>query len=75
MGGIDKLTIEDMRPVNQLHLKIALKGWDGKMFQEEIYWTINKIPTSRRLGTGTSDKSNTDDNCHKESRKRPDDVR
>ncbi len=39
-----KLTANDIQPVNQLHLKVELRTRDGQAFQEEIYWTINRVP-------------------------------
>lgn len=43
-GKSVKLSIPDLKPVNQVHLKLNLKDVQGKPFQEEIYWTINGIP-------------------------------
>jgi len=39
-----KLKIPKLRPVNQVHLQINLKNRQGKPFNEEIYWTINRVP-------------------------------
>ena len=45
-GKSVKLAIPSIQPVNQLHLRLKLKGIDGQPFAEEIYWTINAIPKS-----------------------------
>jgi len=39
-----KLTIPDIQPVNQVYIQLKLKARDGEDFQEEIYWTINRVP-------------------------------
>lgn len=39
-----KLTLDDVRPVHQLHIRLMLKGRNGAAFEEEIYWTINRVP-------------------------------
>jgi hypothetical protein len=39
-----KLTIPKIRPVNQLHLKLSVKDRDGVPLEEEVYWTINRVP-------------------------------
>jgi hypothetical protein len=39
-----RLVIPDIRPVNQLHLRLNLKGRDGEVLSEEIYWTIHRVP-------------------------------
>lgn len=38
------LNIPDLKPVNQVHLLLKLKAADGDDFEEEIYWTINRVP-------------------------------
>lgn len=38
------LNIPDLKPVNQVHVLLKLKGRDGQTFEEEIYWTINRLP-------------------------------
>ena len=38
------LTVPGLKPVNQVYLKLDLKGAQGKPFREEIYWTINGVP-------------------------------
>lgn len=43
-GNSVKLTVPDLKPVNQVHLKLNLKDVQGDPFQEEIYWTINGVP-------------------------------
>lgn len=43
-GKSVKLTVPDLKPVNQVHLKLNLKGRQGQQFREEIYWTINGVP-------------------------------
>ena len=42
-----KLVVPEIQPVNQLHLLVDLKDKDGVPFKEEIYWTINRVPTAR----------------------------
>jgi putative heme-binding domain-containing protein len=39
-----KLEIPTIHPVNQLYMRLNLKGRDGNVFEEEIYWTINIVP-------------------------------
>jgi putative heme-binding domain-containing protein len=41
-----KLNIPDLIPVNQVHLILKVKGSDNQPFEEEIYWTINRVPGS-----------------------------
>ncbi|QDV51807.1 DUF6797 domain-containing protein [Gimesia fumaroli] len=43
-GKSVKLTVPDLKPVNQVHLKLNLKDQQRKPFHEEIYWTINGVP-------------------------------
>jgi hypothetical protein len=43
-GESVKLVLGDIQPVNQVHLRVNLKSRDGQPFQEEIYWTINRVP-------------------------------
>jgi hypothetical protein len=38
---------KDVRPVDQLQLRLRLRGKDGELFQEEVLWTIHKV-TARR---------------------------
>ncbi|HEV7925446.1 MAG TPA: hypothetical protein VGR14_08830, partial [Verrucomicrobiae bacterium] len=38
------LTIPDVRPVNQVELRLNLKGADGSQFKELAYLTINAVP-------------------------------
>ncbi|MCS7468975.1 c-type cytochrome [Stieleria sp. ICT_E10.1] len=38
------LNIPDLEPVDQVHLLLKLKARDGEAFEEEIYWTINRVP-------------------------------
>ncbi len=40
-----KLNIRDMIPADQVQLKIRIKAADGTDFAEELYWTINHVPT------------------------------
>lgn len=37
------LNVPDLQPVNQVHLLLKIKARDGKDFEEEIYWTINRV--------------------------------
>lgn len=39
-----KLIVPGIQPVNQVHLRLNLKSETGAPFQEEIYWTINRVP-------------------------------
>ena len=41
------LVVSNLQPVHQLHLIVRLKDSEGKPFEEEIYWTINRVPKSR----------------------------
>lgn len=38
------LRLSDLRPVNQLHLKLDVNDSNGEPFSEEVYWTINRLP-------------------------------
>ena len=38
---------KDVRPVDQLQLRLLLRGEDGELFQEEVLWTIHKVPAVR----------------------------
>ncbi|NNE01000.1 MAG: hypothetical protein HKN47_27100, partial [Pirellulaceae bacterium] len=44
-GKSVKLLVPDIQPVDQVHLILRLKDADGKRFEEEIYWTINRVPS------------------------------
>ncbi len=46
-GKSVKLNIPDIKPVNQVHLLLNLKDIDGDQFSEEIYWTINHVPSHK----------------------------
>jgi hypothetical protein len=39
------LTIADLKPVNQMQLKIKPDAADGSGFDELVYLTINKVPS------------------------------
>ena len=41
-----KLRIADLKPVDQVHLILRVKSATGSEFEEEIYWTINRVPKS-----------------------------
>ena len=43
-GKSVKLNIPNMIPVDQTHIIVHLKAEDGSDFEEEIYWTINRVP-------------------------------
>ena len=43
-GRSVKLHIPKIHPVNQLHMRLNLRGRDGSVFNEEVYWTINVVP-------------------------------
>lgn len=45
-GRSVKLRIPDLIPVDQLHLILRVRGEDGQPLQEEIYWTIHRIPSA-----------------------------
>lgn len=38
------LEIPELRPVNQVFMRMALKARDGRVFNEETYLTINRVP-------------------------------
>ncbi len=44
-GKSVKLNIPDLKPVNQVHLLLKVWAKDGTGFEEEIYWTINRVPS------------------------------
>ncbi len=46
-GRSVKLRIPELIPVDQLHLILHVKSEDGIPLDEEIYWTIHRIPASR----------------------------
>ncbi|MCA9139763.1 MAG: c-type cytochrome, partial [Planctomycetales bacterium] len=37
------LNVPDLHPVNQVHILLKIKTQDGEDFEEEIYWTINRV--------------------------------
>jgi putative heme-binding domain-containing protein len=39
-----KFVVEDLEPVDQVRIVLRLVGADGEPFEEEIYWTINRVP-------------------------------
>ncbi|TWT93755.1 DUF6797 domain-containing protein [Stieleria varia] len=39
-----KLHVTDLKPVDQVHLILKVKDESGQPFEEEIYWTINRVP-------------------------------
>lgn len=41
------LNIPDLKPVNQLRLRMHVETSTGIPFQEEIHWTINAVPETR----------------------------
>jgi len=43
-GRSVKLNIPHMIPVDQAHLIVRVKAEDGSAFEDEIYWTINRVP-------------------------------
>ncbi len=38
------LKTSQLRPVHQLHLQLDVMDSNGKLFKEDVYWTIHKIP-------------------------------
>jgi hypothetical protein len=46
-GQSIKLNIPDLIPVNQVHLILRVQSVEGQPFEEEVYWTINRVPDSR----------------------------
>lgn len=42
-----KLEMPSIKPVNQLHIRLKLMDRAGELFTEEIYWTINRLPSAR----------------------------
>jgi hypothetical protein len=45
-GESVRLQIPDLIPVHQLHVILRIKSNDGLPLEEEIYWTINRLPGS-----------------------------
>ena len=43
-GRRAKLFVDPMKPVDQIHIVVKVKDREGKPFQEEIYWTVNRVP-------------------------------
>ncbi|GAA4452537.1 c-type cytochrome [Novipirellula rosea] len=43
-GSVVKLQIDGMQPADQLHLILHVRDRNGDAFEEEIYWTINRVP-------------------------------
>jgi len=39
-----QLFMANLKPVDQVHLKLKILGEDGTPFEEEVYWTIHEIP-------------------------------
>lgn len=39
-----RIETPELKPVDQLHLTVRLKGRDGSSFEEELFWTIHAIP-------------------------------
>ena len=39
-----KLVIPKIQRVNQAHVILKITDANGKSFEEEIYWTINRVP-------------------------------
>jgi sugar lactone lactonase YvrE len=46
-GRSIKLSLPDLIPVDQLHLRLRVKSQKGTRLDEEIYWTIHRVPKSR----------------------------
>ena len=46
-GKSVKLNIPDLIPANQVHLIVKVRSSDNRLFEEEIYWTINRVPEKR----------------------------
>lgn len=44
-GRSVKLKIPELIPVDQAHIKIHLQTVNGMEFSDELYWTINHVPT------------------------------
>jgi putative heme-binding domain-containing protein len=42
-GKSVKLMIPDLIPVDQVHLILRVQSSDGEAFEEEIYWTLNRV--------------------------------
>jgi putative heme-binding domain-containing protein len=38
------LCIEDLQPVHQAHVIMKIQAEDGSLFEEEVYWTIHRVP-------------------------------
>ncbi len=43
-GRSVKLIVGNLRPVDQVHLVMKIRAEDGTPFEEELYWTIHRIP-------------------------------
>lgn len=43
-GTLLRVGVPALRPVDQLHLKVRLKGVDGVSFDEELFWTLHAVP-------------------------------
>ena len=39
-----KLYVSNLQPVDQVHLILKIKSQDDTRFEEEVYWTIHRIP-------------------------------
>jgi hypothetical protein len=46
-GQSIKLNIPNLMPVDQVHLILKVRTAKGIPFEEEIYWTINRVPKAR----------------------------
>jgi hypothetical protein len=38
------LRVDDLKPVDQVHIILKVADEAGEAFEEEIYWTINAVP-------------------------------
>jgi hypothetical protein len=38
------LRVDDLKPVDQVHIVLKVINESGDAFEEEIYWTINAVP-------------------------------
>tara|TARA_R110002049_G_scaffold27321_2_gene93974 strand:- start:31302 stop:34574 length:3273 start_codon:yes stop_codon:yes gene_type:complete len=44
-----KLFVSDLKPVHQIRLQLSVESEDELKLNEEIYWTINAVPTGQSI--------------------------
>lgn len=55
-----KLIVSELRPVDQVHLRLQVKSVDGAGFAEEVYWTFNQVPGVKLDGPGRGESKSDD---------------